>query len=84
MKLADLDITAQRLVAIAVNAGCLIVNPMTGEIEGMYEPHAEELACMMVNAAARKGELGFVNPDTVLATIEAIITECHPEMEDRD
>ena len=82
MRLKDLDITAQRLVAIAVNAGCLAVDATTGEIEGLYDSHAEELAYMMASAAARKGELGFVDREQVLATIEAIITHAHPNMED--
>lgn len=61
MRMKDLDITAQRLVAIAVKAGCLAIDAATGEIEGLYDSHAEELAYMMVSAAARKGELGFVD-----------------------
>jgi len=36
----------------------------------------------LVSSAARNGELGFVDRDQVLATIEAIITHAHPGIED--
>jgi hypothetical protein len=82
MKLDDLDPTAQRLVAIAVKVGCLAVDVETGEIEGLYDPDAEGVTYRVVSAAARNGELGFVDRDQALATIEAIITHVHPGIED--
>jgi hypothetical protein len=84
MKLDDLDPTAQRLVRIAEQAGCLFVNPITGDIAGLYDIDAESRTYRRISAAAENGELGFVDIYEVMEEIEAIITHCHPEMEDRD
>jgi hypothetical protein len=82
MKTDELDITARRLVALAVKAGYLAVDAVTGEIEGLCDPDAEGMTYRLVSVAARNGELGFVDRDQALATIEAIITHAHPGIED--
>lgn len=81
-RLAEFDRLGTILVEIAVQAGCLSVDPETGEIRGMYDPDAEDLAYLRVAASVRRGELGFVDPDEVMERIETIVADAHPQIED--